>query len=191
MNSYETVQLKGGKEKSLQRFHPWVFSGALAQDIKQFEQGSIVSDRVFRWASRHWWSDFARFVVITRPDTDSSSSVTVTLNLGMDRSIRACLISKSTNVVANFHLGTRTVIGWRDVVQRLATLEGFACNFLVGIKPYRLSVSRLLFQSPVVFLNSIRFTTKQRPCRIHMRGHECGDDEKEQEGGVHRETKLK
>ncbi len=43
MNSYKTLKLKNGKEKSLQRFHPWVFSGALVQDIKQFEEGEILN----------------------------------------------------------------------------------------------------------------------------------------------------
>lgn len=43
MNLYQTILLKGGKEKSLQRFHPWVFSGALTQDIKQYEEGSMVN----------------------------------------------------------------------------------------------------------------------------------------------------
>ena len=29
MNSYKNVYLKRGKEESLLRFHPWIFSGAL------------------------------------------------------------------------------------------------------------------------------------------------------------------
>lgn len=42
MDSYQQLFLKSGKEKSLLRKHPWVFSGALQKEIKQFEQGSIV-----------------------------------------------------------------------------------------------------------------------------------------------------
>ena len=31
--SYQTLRLKRGKEESLDRFHPWVFSGALAEPL--------------------------------------------------------------------------------------------------------------------------------------------------------------
>lgn len=43
MNAYPTLKLNSGKEKSLQRFHPWVFSGALAKDIKHTPEGSLVN----------------------------------------------------------------------------------------------------------------------------------------------------
>ena len=42
MMSYPQLKLKPGKEKSLDRWHPWVFSGALAQDIKHTPEGSLV-----------------------------------------------------------------------------------------------------------------------------------------------------
>jgi len=42
MMSYPQLRLKPGKEKSLDRWHPWVFSGALAQDIKHTPEGSLV-----------------------------------------------------------------------------------------------------------------------------------------------------
>ena len=42
MRHYPIIHLKSGKEKSLQRSHPWVFSGALHEDFKQFPEGSIV-----------------------------------------------------------------------------------------------------------------------------------------------------
>ncbi len=44
---YPKVYLKHGKEKSLQRFHPWVFSGALATDISAFAEGDIVEIHAF------------------------------------------------------------------------------------------------------------------------------------------------
>ncbi len=43
MNSYPTLKLNPGKEKSLQRYHPWVFSGALAQDIKHTPEATLVN----------------------------------------------------------------------------------------------------------------------------------------------------
>ena len=36
------LQLKPGKEESLKRFHPWIFSGAIARFESQPEEGEIV-----------------------------------------------------------------------------------------------------------------------------------------------------
>ena len=40
--AYNTLYLKKGKDESLKRFHPWVFSGALQQTPSGLEEGSIV-----------------------------------------------------------------------------------------------------------------------------------------------------
>ena len=40
---YKTVHLKRGKEESLDRFHPWVFSGAIASLPNGIEEGDIVT----------------------------------------------------------------------------------------------------------------------------------------------------
>ena len=42
MQNYKTITLKRGKEESLLRFHPWVFSGAIADLPKDIEEGDIV-----------------------------------------------------------------------------------------------------------------------------------------------------
>ncbi|MBR4312408.1 MAG: tRNA pseudouridine(55) synthase TruB, partial [Bacteroidaceae bacterium] len=39
---YKTVYLKKGKEESLGRFHPWVFSGAIHHIDGQPEEGDVV-----------------------------------------------------------------------------------------------------------------------------------------------------
>ncbi|MDE6683935.1 MAG: hypothetical protein K2J94_02010, partial [Duncaniella sp.] len=39
MSAYNTITLKRGKEESLLRFHPWVFSGAIANLPKETEEG--------------------------------------------------------------------------------------------------------------------------------------------------------
>lgn len=44
MSNY-ILTLKRGKEDSLQRFHPWVFSGALTQMPTDLEEGSVVTVR--------------------------------------------------------------------------------------------------------------------------------------------------
>lgn len=40
---YKSVTLKRGKEESLQRFHPWVFSGAIAAADDSIEEGDLVT----------------------------------------------------------------------------------------------------------------------------------------------------
>ena len=42
MNSYKNVYLKRGKEESLLRFHPWIFSGALHLKDEDISEGDIV-----------------------------------------------------------------------------------------------------------------------------------------------------
>lgn len=43
--SYPVITLKRGKEDSLRRFHPWVFSGAVAQLPDGIEEGDVVEVR--------------------------------------------------------------------------------------------------------------------------------------------------
>ena len=40
--SYPIVYLKKGKEESLKRFHPWVFSGAIASGTEYLNEGDVV-----------------------------------------------------------------------------------------------------------------------------------------------------
>lgn len=42
MSSYPVITLKKGKEESLRRFHPWVFSGAIAHAPENLEEGDLV-----------------------------------------------------------------------------------------------------------------------------------------------------
>ena len=39
---YKSVYLKKGKEESLKRFHPWIFSGAIQAMDEGIEEGEIV-----------------------------------------------------------------------------------------------------------------------------------------------------
>lgn len=57
MATYKTVVLKKGKEESLQRRHPWIFSGAIHHADKDLQEGDTV--RVLSWqddfiAVGHW-----------------------------------------------------------------------------------------------------------------------------------------
>ena len=42
MNQYKKIKLKPKKEESLKRFHPWVFSGAIASLPDNIEEGEVV-----------------------------------------------------------------------------------------------------------------------------------------------------
>lgn len=42
MNPYKEILLRPGKEASLQRFHPWVFSGAIARKPEELAEGETV-----------------------------------------------------------------------------------------------------------------------------------------------------
>ena len=42
MNDYREIRLKRGKDESLRRFHPWVFSGAIAHIDEGISEGDIV-----------------------------------------------------------------------------------------------------------------------------------------------------
>ena len=39
---YKTITLKRGKEESLKRFHPWVFSGAIMRLEEGIDEGEVV-----------------------------------------------------------------------------------------------------------------------------------------------------
>ena len=41
-HTYRTVYLRAGKEESLDRFHPWVFSGAIARADEGIDEGDVV-----------------------------------------------------------------------------------------------------------------------------------------------------
>ena len=41
--NYPIIQLSRGKEESLRRFHPWVFSGAIHSMDQSIEEGDTVS----------------------------------------------------------------------------------------------------------------------------------------------------
>ena len=44
MSSYPKIYLKKGKEESLKRFHPWIFSGAISH-TDPIDEGEIVEVR--------------------------------------------------------------------------------------------------------------------------------------------------
>ncbi|MFN7015178.1 MAG: class I SAM-dependent rRNA methyltransferase, partial [Bacteroidia bacterium] len=41
-HNYKTIQLAKGKEHSVKRFHPWVFSGAIKRMDENINEGDLV-----------------------------------------------------------------------------------------------------------------------------------------------------
>ena len=39
---YQSIRLKPGKDRSVRNYHPWIFSGAVATEIKSLQEGEIV-----------------------------------------------------------------------------------------------------------------------------------------------------
>jgi 23S rRNA (cytosine1962-C5)-methyltransferase len=48
MTDFPSIVLKPGKEQSVQRYHPWVFSGAVQQQPEDLEEGAVVAVRDHR-----------------------------------------------------------------------------------------------------------------------------------------------
>jgi 23S rRNA G2069 N7-methylase RlmK/C1962 C5-methylase RlmI len=56
-NKYSRVILKSGKEQSLQRFHPWIFSGAIHEIDGRVEEGDVLK---YSQAKKNFW----RWVIV-------------------------------------------------------------------------------------------------------------------------------
>ena len=51
---YKQVYLKKGKEDSILRFHPWIFSGAIKAIEEGIEEGDVVRVLPIRAISLQW-----------------------------------------------------------------------------------------------------------------------------------------
>ena len=76
MNS-KTIQLKKGKEESLNRFHPWIFSGAILKKDDDIEEGEVV--KVYTYDKRfialgHYQIGSIAVRVLSFSDTEISLS---------------------------------------------------------------------------------------------------------------------
>lgn len=73
----KTIQLKKGKEESLNRFHPWIFSGAILKKDDEIEEGEVV--RVYTYDKRfialgHYQIGSIAVRVLSFSDTEISLS---------------------------------------------------------------------------------------------------------------------
>lgn len=73
----KTIQLKKGKEESLNRFHPWIFSGAILKKDDDIEEGEVV--RVYTYDMRfialgHYQIGSIAVRVLSFSDTEISLS---------------------------------------------------------------------------------------------------------------------
>ena len=73
----KTIQLKKGKEESLNRFHPWIFSGAILKKDDDIEEGEVV--KVYTYDKRfialgHYQIGSIAVRVLSFSDTEISLS---------------------------------------------------------------------------------------------------------------------
>lgn len=75
--TYPTIILKKGKEKSVQNFHPWLFSGAILKQDDNIDDGAIVNvfanDQTFLCCGMYHKSSIAVRVLTTRQETIGQS----------------------------------------------------------------------------------------------------------------------
>jgi len=75
-NLYPSLILKKGKERSIQNFHPWIFSGAVHQQDKDLEEGSVCEiyssdNRFLATAHFHHGSIVARILSFEQTKIDT------------------------------------------------------------------------------------------------------------------------
>jgi len=75
--SYPRLKLKKGKERSLQNFHPWIFSGAVQSQDKELSEGCVVEifsndDKYLATAHFHHGSIVARVLSFQQRKIDEA-----------------------------------------------------------------------------------------------------------------------
>lgn len=110
-NTYTTIQLKRGKSESLLRFHPWVFSGAIAKAPAHLEEGDIV--RVV--------DDQGRFLAVGHYQI---GSIAVRALAFEDRTIDACFWKERIEEAYAMRKGLRLNTTADNSIYRLVHGEG-------------------------------------------------------------------
>ena len=95
---YKKITLRRGKEESLLRFHPWVFSGAIASIEEGVEEGDLVS--VMSHDGRHIGNGHFQIGsiavrILAWGDTEIDE------NFYFDRLLAAFSVRKSLNLLRN------------------------------------------------------------------------------------------
>lgn len=98
---YKQIYLKKGKEESLLRFHPWVFSGAISHSDKGIEEGDIVrvitSDGRFIAVGHYQIGSIAVRVLSFRDVTIDSDFWQSRLQSAIDMRVKLSIADSPTN----------------------------------------------------------------------------------------------
>ena len=113
---YKKITLRRGKEESLLRFHPWVFSGAIASIEEGVEEGDLVS--VMSHDGRHIGNGHFQIGsiavrILAWGDTEIDE------NFYFDRLLAAFSVRKSLNLLRNDNNAFRLVHGEGDFLPGL------------------------------------------------------------------------
>lgn len=100
MTKYKQIHLKKGKEESLKRFHPWIFSGAISYMDDDIEEGELVSVITYSGdfiAIGHYQIGSIAVRILSFKDTDIDD------NFWCERLVSAFKLRKAIGVADNPH----------------------------------------------------------------------------------------
>lgn len=100
MTKYKQIHLKKGKEESLKRFHPWIFSGAISYMDDGIEEGELVSVITYSGdfiAIGHYQIGSIAVRILSFKDTDIDD------NFWRERLVSAFKLRKAIGVADNPH----------------------------------------------------------------------------------------
>lgn len=100
MTKYKQIHLKKGKEESLKRFHPWIFSGAISYMDDGIEEGELVSVITYSGdfiAIGHYQIGSIAVRILSFKDTDIDD------NFWCERLVSAFKLRKAIGVADNPH----------------------------------------------------------------------------------------
>lgn len=100
MTKYKQIHLKKGKEESLKRFHPWIFSGAISYMDDGVEEGELVSVITYSGdfiAIGHYQIGSIAVRILSFKDTDIDD------NFWRERLVSAFKLRKAISVADNPH----------------------------------------------------------------------------------------
>lgn len=113
---YKKITLRRGKEESLLRFHPWVFSGAIASIEEGVEEGdlvSVMSNDGRHIGNGHFQIGSIAVRILAWGDTEIDE------NFYFDRLLAAFSVRKSLNLLRNDNNAFRLVHGEGDFLPGL------------------------------------------------------------------------
>lgn len=145
MDNYKQIILKPKKEESLKRFHPWIFSGAIASMDKGIEEGEVVNvftaDKNFIAVGHYQIGSIAVRVLSFEQENIDSNFWEKRLSVAFDLRCSIGLVSDSNNAYRLVHGEGDNLPGLIiDVYANTAVIQSHS----VGMHIYRTDICNAL-----------------------------------------------